>query len=45
MKNLVDKVYDILNRYNPNNFKGLSMDEQGEMCVGIAKAIVFQYKE
>jgi len=39
MKNLVDKVYDILYRNNPNNFRWLSLDEQGEMCVRIARAI------
>ena len=43
-KELVDKVYDILNRHNPNDFKNLSMDEQGEMCIRIARAIKFEWK-
>jgi len=44
MKKFIDIVYDILYRNNPNNFRGLSLDEQGEMSMRIASAIEFKWK-
>jgi len=39
MKDLVEKIYDVLVKVNPNDFRGLSLDAQGEKTIKIAKLI------
>lgn len=45
IQKMATRVHMVCVRHNPNNYKGLGMDEQGDMCVRIARAIIITQED
>ena len=45
MNEIIELVYNRMRKTNYNNFNLLSMDEQGETCIRIARAIILLKEE
>lgn len=45
IQEMATHVHMVCVRHNPNNYKSLGMDEQGDICVRIARAIILTQED
>lgn len=45
IQEIIDQVYLVLSKNNPNNFNELGLDEQANSCIRIARCILLLKEE